>query len=138
MGRQVHLDVLGRRVLLVPVVHLVLLVLRETKGVMVLLAPLVLLVRLARRELALKEPKEKVESPDNEDPKVHRAFGVLLVLQVLVLKERRDLKELQVAKDHLVPVVTLALKAGRVKKDHQVHVDKKAGWETLVSQDLLV
>ncbi|XP_034720509.1 uncharacterized protein LOC117939352 [Etheostoma cragini] len=138
MGREVHLDVLGRRVLPVPAAHLVLLVLGDTQGVTVLLAPPVLLVGLAQMEPALKEEKEKMESPDNGDPKVHRAFGVLLVLQVLVLKERRDPKEPEDAEDHLVPVVTLVLEASRVKKDHQVHVDRKARWGTLVSRDQLV
>lgn len=125
-GRQVLLGVLGRRVLLVSVVHLVPMVLRETQVALVLLDLLVLLVILAGRESALKEAKEKMDSLEVEDPKVRRDFGVLLVLQVLVLKERWDLKEQQVARDHLVTLVTPALKANRVKTDHQAHMDPKA------------
>lgn len=125
-GRQVHLGVLGRRVLLVSVVLLVPMVLGEIQVVLVLLDLLVLLVVLAGRESALKEAKEKTDSPEDKDPKVHLAVVVLLVLQVLVLKERRDLKERQVILDHPVTLVTLDLKANRVKTDHQAHMDPKA------------
>lgn len=138
MGRRVHLGIPGSRVLLVSVVHLVPMVLGETQVVLVLLDLLVLLVVPARRESALKEAKEKMDCLEDKDQKVRQAFGVLLVLQVLVLKERRDLKEQQVSKDHLVTLVTLALEANRVKTDHQALEDLKARWDPLVSQDLLV
>lgn len=39
---------------------------------------------------------------------VYQAVKVLLVLQALVLKERREAKEQQVNQDHLVALVTLA------------------------------
>lgn len=90
MERRVHLGVLGRWVLLVSVVHPVPMVLGETQVVLVLLDLLVLLVVLAGRESALKEAKEKLDSLVDKDPKVRRAFGVLQVLQAMVLKERRE------------------------------------------------
>lgn len=124
-GRQVHLGVLGRRALLVSVVHLVPMVLGETQVVLVLPVLLVLLVVLAGRESALKESKEKKVTLEDKELKVCQAFGVLLVLQVLVLKERRDLKEQWVTVGHLVTLGTLDLKADQVKTNQQAHVETK-------------
>lgn len=124
--RKAHLVVLGRRVLLVLVVHLVPVVLEDTQVVLVHLDLLVLLVVQAWRESALQEEKEKMDSLEHEDPKVRQAVGVLQVLQAKVLRERKDIKEKQVSQDNLVALVTLAHKARRVKTDHQAHLDTKA------------
>lgn len=86
----------------------------------------------------MKEREERTVCLENEDPEVHQASGVLPVLQVLVLKVTRDLKEPQVTKDHLVAVVNLAHMACRVKTAHQAHLDPKARWEKPGSPDLLV
>lgn len=126
MGRKVHLGVLESPVHLVPVGLLVPGVLKETLVVLVLLDPLVHLVVLARMEFALMELKERRDFQDYEDSKVLRAAKVLQVLRVLVSKERREIKEHQVTRDHLVSVVNQDKKASRVKMDPQAHLDQKA------------
>lgn len=133
-GTRVHLDVLGRRVLLVPVGLLVPMVQEENKGVLALLGLLVLLVVLVKRESVLKGSKVKVDSLEYEDPKVRQAVRAPLALQVLVLKETRDTKEQQVNQDHLVASVILARKGHRVKAEPQADLETKAPWEKLVSQ----
>lgn len=94
---------------MVPVVLLVPVVLRDTQDVLVLLDLLVLLVFPARREYAVKEAKDTMDFLEDEDPKVRRAVGVLLVLLVLVSKETRDIKEQQVNQDYLVLLEILDL-----------------------------
>ncbi|KAF0030983.1 hypothetical protein F2P81_017714 [Scophthalmus maximus] len=104
---------LGRRALLDPVALLVPVVLEENQGVLVLLDSLVLLAVLARREFALQEEKEKTVSLEHKEQKVLLDVRVLLALQVLVIKERREVKQQQVTQDHRVTLATLVLEASR-------------------------
>lgn len=137
-GLKVQQATLGTLVLLVPVVLLVLLDLRDSRVVLVLLDLLVLLDILVLRESAMKETKERPDPPGLRDQMVPVAFRVLLVLQVLVLKETKGLRERQVILERLVAPATAANRASRGAMDEQAHLDSKACWETLASQDLLV
>lgn len=92
-GRKVPQVVLESRVHLGPVDLLAPVVLVEIQAFLVLLDPLVPWVILARREVALKEAKERAGRQEDEGLKVRGAIKVLLVLQVLVSKERREIKE---------------------------------------------
>lgn len=88
-ARKVHLGVLGKMVLLVPVVLPAPLVLQDSQVVLVHLDHLDLLDIRGWRACALKEPKGTMDFLDKEDFKVRRAAEVPLVLQVLVLRETK-------------------------------------------------
>lgn len=113
-------------------------VLKETLVTLALLDLLDLLVVLEMMEFVLKESKERVDSLENEDPKVLRAAVAHQVLQVLVLKERREIKEQQVTQDHLVSLGILDKEAGGVGMDHQALLGRKARWGAQGCLDLLV
>lgn len=134
-GRKVHQAVPGKKVLLVPVVLQVLPVSLGCQVVVVLPDPLVFLAFQARRESAPKDPKEKLDSWGNEDLKVQLGVWDLLVLQVQVSKETWGTKGWQERRDHLVVAGTLVLQAWWVQMDQQVHLDKRAPWETSESPD---